>query len=87
MRVIKFSRKGIRPVKNGGDGGGRHWLVWLERCPAGWSMCLPLLISPCALNFRSSVQAPAHLGGPGKGAVKRMWCVVWWWWYLGTPRA
>jgi len=30
--------------KYGGDGGGGHWSVWMELCPAGWSVCLPLLI-------------------------------------------
>ena len=25
-----------------GDGGGEHWLVWMEWRPAGWSVCLPL---------------------------------------------
>jgi len=39
-------RKGIRPVKDGGGGGG-HWLVRMEWRPAGCSMCLPLLIFPC----------------------------------------
>jgi len=24
-----------------GDGGGGHWLVWMECCPAGWRcVCL-----------------------------------------------
>ena len=64
------SRKGIRPVKNKGDGGGGHWLVWMEWRPAGWLMCLPLLIFPCTINSRSSLLAPAHPGSPGKMAVK-----------------
>jgi len=29
-----------------GDGGGGHWLVWMEWPPAGWSVCLPLLMFP-----------------------------------------
>ena len=33
-------------VSCGGDG---HWLVQMEWRPAGWSMCLPLLISPCTI--------------------------------------
>jgi len=37
-----------------GDGGGGHWLVRMEWRPAGWSMCLPLLISPCTIKSRSS---------------------------------
>ena len=72
-------RKGIRPVKNMGDGGGGHWLVRMEWLPAAWSVCLPLLISPCTIKSRSSLLAPAHPGGPRKRAVKRLWCgvVVW----------
>jgi len=62
-----------------GDGGGGHWLVRMEWRPAGWSVCLPLLISPCAIKSRSSLLAAAHPGGPRKRAVKRLWCggVVW----------
>jgi len=57
-----------------GDGGGGHSLVRMEWCPAGWSVCLPLLIFPCTMKSRSSLLAPAHPGGPGKRAVKRLWC-------------
>jgi len=48
------------------DGGG-HWLVRM--------MCLPLLIFPCTIKSRSFLVL-AHPGGPGKRAVKRLWCVV-----------
>ena len=41
--------------------------------PAGWSVCLPLLISPCTVKSRSSLLAP---DGPGKRAVKWLWCGV-----------
>jgi len=54
-----------------GDGGGGHWLVLMEWRPAGWSVCLPLLIFPCTTKSRSFL-APAHLGGPGKRAVNRL---------------
>jgi len=50
-----------------GDGGGGHWLVWMEWRPSGWSVCLPLLIFPCTIKSRSSLLAPAHPGGPKKG--------------------
>ena len=50
-------------------------LVRMEWRPAGWSVCLPLLIFPCTTKSRSSLLAPAHPGGPGKRAVKRLW---WW---------
>ena len=56
-----------------GDGGGGHWLVLMEWRLAGWTVCLPLLISPCTIKSRSSLLAPAHLGGPGKRAIKRLW--------------
>jgi len=37
-------------------------------------VCVPLLIFPCTTKSRSSILAPAHPGGPGKRAVKRLWC-------------
>jgi len=61
--------------KYGEDGGGGHWLVQMEWCSAGWSVCLPLLIFPCTIKSRSSLLAPAHPGGPGKWAVKTVVCV------------
>ena len=57
-------------------GGGGHCLVRMEWHPAGWSVCLPLLIFPCTINSTSSVLASAHPGGPGKRAVKWLWCVI-----------
>jgi len=57
-------------------GGDEHWLVRMEWRPAGLSVYLPLLIFPCTTKSRSSLLAPAHLGGPTKMAVKRLW---WWW--------
>ena len=54
-----------------GDGGGWHYLVWMEWHQAGWSVCLPLLIFPCIIKSGSSLLAPAHPGGPGKRVVKR----------------
>jgi len=48
----------------------------MEWRPAGWSMCLPLLIFPCTIKSISSLLAPARPGGPGKMAVKRLWCGV-----------
>jgi len=43
-----------------GDDGGGHWLVRMEWRPAGWSVCLPLLIFPCTIKSRSSLLAPAQ---------------------------
>jgi len=36
-------------------------------------VCLPLLIFPWTIKSRSFL-APAHLGGPRKRAIKRLWC-------------
>jgi len=44
-----------------GDGGDGHWLVQMEWRPAGWSVCLPLLIFPCTIKSRSS----SGTGSPG----------------------
>jgi len=62
-------RKGIRPVKNGGYDGGGHWLVRMEWRPAGWSVCLPLLIFPCTTKskFSSGTGSP---GWPRKNGCK-----------------
>jgi len=35
-----------------------------------------LLIFLCTIKSRSSLLAPAHPGGPGKRAIKRLWCGV-----------
>jgi len=55
-------------------GGGGQWLIRMEWHPAGWSVCLPLLIFPCTMKSRSSLLAPAHPGGPGERAIKQLWC-------------
>ena len=77
------------------DGGGGHWLVRMEWRPARLSVCLPLLIFPCTIKSRSSLLALAHPGGPGKRAVKWLWCGVvmerkcrpHWVWWLGRVDA
>jgi len=53
--------------KSEGDGGGGYWLVWMEWRPAGWSVCLPLLISLCTIKSRSSLLTPAEQVVPEKG--------------------
>jgi len=67
-----------------GDGGGGHWLVQMEWRPAGWSMCLPLLVFSCTIKSRSSLLALAHPGGPRKRAVNG--CGVVWWWSVVAKR-
>ena len=59
-----------------GDGGVGHWLIRMEWHPARWSVCLPLLISPCTIRSRSSLLAPSHPGGPGKQGHKTVVVVV-----------
>jgi len=64
------------------------WWSWALVSPDGMapsrmvsvsaSINLPLhhevqLISPCTIKSRSSLLAPSHPGGPGKGAGKRLW--------------
>jgi len=45
----------VQFFKNGGqDGWGGHWLVQMEWRPAGWSVCLPLLIFPCTIVHKFS---------------------------------
>ena len=44
----------------------------MEWHPAGWLVCLPLIIFPCTIKCRSSLVAPAHPGGPERRAVKRL---------------
>jgi len=55
---------------------GGHWLVQMEWHPAGWSVSASVNL-PCTIKSRSSLLAPAHLGGPGKRAIKRLWCGGW----------
>ena len=52
------------------DGGDGHCLVRMEWRPAGWSVCLPLLIFPYTIKSRGSLLALSHPDGPGKRAVK-----------------
>jgi len=52
------------------DGGGGHWLVWMEWRPAGWSVCLPLLIFPCTMKSRSFSSGTGSPGLCRKRAVK-----------------
>jgi len=68
-------QEGHPACKKMGDVEGGHWLVQMEWRPAGWSICLRLLIFPCTctMKSRSFLLAPAHPVDPGKGAVKRLW--------------
>ena len=76
MTLLVGQQEGHPACKKLGDGEGGHWLVRMEWRPAGWSVCLPVLIFPCVIKSRSSLLTPAHPGGPGKRDVKRLWCVV-----------
>jgi len=66
-------QEGHPACKKWGDGRGGHWLVRMEWRPAGWSLCLSLLIFPCTIKSRSSLLSPAHPDGPRKRAVKWLW--------------
>jgi len=54
-----------------GDGGGGHWLVQMEWRPAGWSVCLPLLIFPCTKvqKFSSGTGSPGWSRKKGRKTV------------------
>ena len=66
LTLLLGRQEGHPACKKMGDGGGRHWLVWLEWHPAEWSVCLPLLIFPYTVKqkFSSGTDSP---GGLGKG--------------------
>ena len=74
LTLLVGQQEGHPACKKWEDGGGGHCLVQMEWRPAGWSVCLPLLIFPCAVKSRSSLPALAHPGGSGKWDVKRLWC-------------
>ena len=62
------------------DGGGGHWFVWMEWHPAGWSVCLPVLVN---LPFHHRVQKfSSGTGSPGWSRKKGLKTVVVWWWLL-----
>jgi len=77
LTLLVGRQEGHPACKKMGDGGGGHWLVRMEWRPGGWSVCLPLLIFPCTIKSRSSLQAPAHPGDPGKRALKLLCVCVW----------
>ena len=72
LTLLVGRQEGHQACKKCGDGGGGHWLVQMEWRSAGWSV--PLLIFPCIIKSRSSLLAPVHPCGPGKRAIKRLWC-------------
>ena len=76
LTLLVGRQEGHPAWKKWGDGGGGHWLVRMEWRPAGWLVCLPLLIFPCTVKSKSSLLAPADPGGPGKWTVIRLWCGV-----------
>jgi len=76
------SRKGIRPVQK--YGGWWRWaLVSLDGVAPSWMVSVSSSVNlPCTIKSRSFLLAPAHLGGPGKRAVKQLWCGgggIWHW--------
>jgi len=73
LTLLVGRQEGHPVCKKMGDCGGGHWLVQMEWRPAGWSVCLPLLIFPCTIKSRSFLLAPAHPGGPRKKGHKTVW--------------
>jgi len=68
LRLLLGRQEGHPACKKmGGMVGGGHWLVRMEWRPAGWLVCLPLLIFPCTIKSRSSLLAPAHPWSRKKG--------------------
>jgi len=67
--TLKKYRRGVVVVEV-----GTVWFRWSGTQPDGRCVCL--LISPCTIKSSSSLLAPAHPGGPGKGAVKPLWVCV-----------
>jgi len=64
--------------KNGGMTELGRWLVWMEWCPARFSVCLSHVIFPCTIKPRRRfLLAPAHPGSPRKRAVKWLCVCVW----------
>jgi len=56
-------QEGHPPVKNIGDSGGGHWLVWMEWRPAGWSVVgvsasVNLLLHHKVQKFSSGTGSP-----------------------------
>jgi len=74
LTLLVRRQEGHPACKKWGNSGGGHCLVRMEWCPAGWSVCLPLLIFSCTRKSRTSLLALIHSGGPGKRAVKRLLC-------------
>jgi len=66
-------RKGIRPVKKWVMDGGGHGLVQMEWRPrmVGVFASVSLPLHHKVQKFSSGTADP---GGPGKRAVKRLWC-------------
>jgi len=61
--------------------GTGHWLVWMEWHPAGWSVCLPLLIFPCTIksrSFSSGTSSPGWSRKKGRKTVlvERLWYLL-----------
>ena len=71
--TLLVGRQEKHPVcKKLDDGGGGHWLVRMEWRPAGWSVCLPLLIFPCTIKsskFSSGTSSPGWSRKKGRKTV------------------
>jgi len=72
------SRKGIWPVKK--YGGWRRWaLVSPDGVAPSWMVDVSASLNlPLHHKVQKFSLAPAHPGGPGKRAIKQLWCGVVW---------
>ena len=48
-------------------------LVSLDGVAPSWMVCVSASVN-LPLHIKSSLLAPAHPDGPGKRAIKRLWC-------------
>jgi len=78
LTLLVVWQEGHPACKKWGDGGGGHWLAWMEWCPAGWSVCLT--VNP---PLHQKVQKfPSGTGSPGWSRKKGRKMAVVVWWYL-----
>jgi len=83
MVLIAFSALTLLVEQLEGHPPVKKWWRWALVSPHGVTPSRMISVSasvnlPLHRKVRSSFLAPAHPGGPGKRAVKRLW---WWWWF------
>jgi len=66
-------QEGHPACKKWGDGGGGYWLVQMKWLPAGWSVCLPLLIFPWRTHSPSRLAWSESWRPPGAQSAFIEW--------------